>query len=430
MTMLFGAPADRGFQVRYWDGSVEPQDPSPAPSCVIVLQGPWALRSMLLPPTEIAAAEAYLRDDFDVEGDMEAVMALAQSLSGSIRSPLRLARILSLARQLPQGPVRESMDGRTSQARRGLARRHSRKRDATSVRSHYDVGNDFYALWLDQRLVYSCAYFPTGNEDVDEAQEAKLDYICRKLRLKPGETLLDIGCGWGGLVLYAAERYGVRATGITLSREQAGLARERVAAAGLSDRATIEVRDYRDLAKGAVFDKVVSIGMLEHVGRANMHRYFAVARRAVRAGGLFLAHGIVEQGAAGSGNPLSRVASSARGEGRFIQRYVFPDGELLHSWELARAAAGAGWEVRDLENLREHYERTLRHWVKRLEERHVEAARLVGEPTYRVWRLYMSGAAHGFSAGDLGLVQLLLSSSGARGRCELPPTRDDLYRDR
>jgi cyclopropane-fatty-acyl-phospholipid synthase len=294
-----------------------------------------------------------------------------------------------------------------------------------AVRSHYDVGNAFYALWLDRRLVYSCAYFATGIEDLDAAQAAKLDHICRKLRLAPGERLLDIGCGWGGLVQYAAEHYGVQALGITLSQPQAELARERIAAAGLADRCQIEVRDYRDLPPDASFDKIVSVGMVEHVGRRRLPTYFATAWRHLRPGGLFLNHGIAM---AASGNGLSSLLSRLMWRrGGFIQRYVFPDGELASSGEMLRAAEAQGWETRDVENLREHYTLTLRHWVRRLEAAHEEAAQRVGEQTYRVWRLYMAASAHGFAAGRLQLIQTLLSKARADGSSSLPLTRSDLY---
>jgi cyclopropane-fatty-acyl-phospholipid synthase len=295
------------------------------------------------------------------------------------------------------------------------------------VRSHYDLSNEFYGLWLDQRMVYSCGYFPTGTEDLDGAQTAKLEHICRKLRLRPGETLLDIGCGWGGLAIYAAEHYGVHATGVTLSPEQARLARERVRAAGLQDRVHIEIQDYRDVPHGTTFDKVASVGMLEHVGRAQMGRYFAEARRLTRPGGLFLAHGIVDEYPPNVGALSERAARRLWREGAFIDRYIFPDGQLLPIWELGRSAERAGWEVRDLENLREHYARTLRHWVSRLEVHHDEALSLVGETTYRAWRLYMAGSASAFAAGKLGVVQFILSNTTNAGVSELPPTRADIY---
>jgi cyclopropane-fatty-acyl-phospholipid synthase len=242
-----------------------------------------------------------------------------------------------------------------------------------------------------------------------------------------GETLLDIGCGWGGLVQYAAERYDVRATGITLSLEQAGLAHKRLRSAGLTDRVQIEVRDYRSFPPGVAFDKVVSVGMVEHVGRAQMRTYFAEAFRLTRPGGLFLAHGIVDQAPPSFSRPSERVARWPWGEGGFLDRYVFPDGELLPPWELVWFAQTAGWEVRDGENLREHYAHTLHHWLRRLEGHQNQAQALVGDLTYRVWRLYVSGAAQAFAANKLGVMQLLLSRALPDGTTCLPLTRADLY---
>ncbi len=289
---LFGPPSGRSFALRLWDGTIEGPQAGHEPRFTLVLRRPGALRRMLLPPTELALGESYLRDDFDVEGDLEEATQLADLISARLRSPTLLARLVHRLRKLPADDLPENGDSRSA-SNRIRDRLDSRKRDAAAVRSHYDVGNEFYALWLDRRMVYSCAYFKTGQEHIDVAQEAKLDYICRKLRLKPDESLLDIGCGWGSLVLYAAQRYGVRATGITLSEPQADLARERVAEAGLADRCRVAVQDYRDLPQGAVFDKVVSVGMFEHVGRAKLPTYFGQAYRLTRPGGLFLNHGIV-----------------------------------------------------------------------------------------------------------------------------------------
>jgi len=288
---LFGSSSERPFALRLWDGTVDGPGVGHEPSFTLVLNRPGALRRMLLPPTDLTLGEAYLRDDFDVEGDLEKATELADVLAARLRSPAMLARLARRLRELPADEVPEKSGDVTSSHLRGKL--HSRQRDAAAVRSHYDVGNEFYALWLDGRMVYSCAYFETGEEDIDTAQEAKLDLICRKLRLEPGESLLDIGCGWGSLVLHAAERHGVRATGITLSERQATFARARISEAGLADRCHIEVRDYRDLPRGAVFDKVVSVGMFEHVGRARLPTYFSQAYRLTRPGGLFLNHGIV-----------------------------------------------------------------------------------------------------------------------------------------
>lgn len=429
LTDLFGLPAERSFAVRLWDGSIEGPATGQVPRFTLVLRRPGALRRMLLPPSELALGEAYLRDDFDVEGDLEAATSLGETLTERLRSPRALARLVSRLLALPgdELPTGERADGRPQLHLRG--RQHTRERDAAAVRFHYDLGNDFYVLWLDQRLVYSCAYFQTGEEDLGAAQTAKLEHICRKLRLKAGERLLDIGCGWAGLVQYAAERYGVQATGITLSEPQARLARERVAMAGLSARCKIEVCDYRDLPAGSTFDKVVSVGMFEHVGRPQLFPYFAQAYRLTKPGGLFLNHGIVTLASKPAITPLEWPIRLLWRDGSFTQRHVFPDGELVTPGEVLGHAEMAGFETRDLESLREHYALTLRHWVQRLEARHEEAAALVGERIYRVWRLYMAASARAFVTARIGVVQVLLSKPGATGVCPLPLTRADLYHE-
>jgi cyclopropane-fatty-acyl-phospholipid synthase len=420
---LFGPSSERPFALRLWDGTVDGPGVGHEPSFTLVLNRPGALRRMLLPPTDLALGEAYLRDDFDVEGDLEKATELADVLAASVRSPAQLARLARWLRKLPADDVPEKPGDGTPGHLRG--RLHSRKRDAAAVRSHYDVGNEFYALWLDGRMVYSCAYFETGEEDIDTAQEAKLDLICRKLRLEPGESLLDIGCGWGSLVLHAAERHGVRATGITLSERQATFARARIAEAGLADRCRIEVRDYRDLPRGAVFDKVVSVGMFEHVGRARLPTYFSQAYRLTRPGGLFLNHGIVTLSSHPA--PLRMLERPLSRRTSFIQRYVFPDGELVAPADVLRFAEAAGFETRDVESLREHYALTLRRWVGRLEEHYDVATRIASEMTYRVWRLYMSGSARAFATGRIGVIQTLFSKNDGAGLSRLPLTRKDLF---
>jgi cyclopropane-fatty-acyl-phospholipid synthase len=427
LTDLFGPPETRPFAVRYWDGAVEGVAAGAEPRFTLILRRPDALRRMFLPPSELALGEAYLRDDYDIEGDMEAAAGLSDAIGTRLRSPRLLAR---LTRQLLALPA----DGASQGAARGVRSlhlpglRHTPERDAQAVRYHYDVGNDFYALWLDANMIYSCAYFPTGTENLDTAQVAKLEHICRKLRLKPGERLLDIGCGWGGLIRYAAERYGVQALGVTLSEPQAEWARARIAAAGLADRCRVEVRDYRALAPEASFDKVVSVGMFEHVGRAQLPTYFATAFHVLRPGGLFLNHGI-----AGAPNgPADGVGQWAFNRlwkpGQFIWKYVFPDGELIPPREAIAYGELAGFETRDVENLREHYMLTLRQWVRRLEARHEETSALVGESTYRIWRLYMAASAHSFAVGKNSLIQTLFSKPGPDGASELPLTRADVYR--
>ncbi|MCD6291116.1 MAG: class I SAM-dependent methyltransferase [Anaerolineae bacterium] len=409
---LLSESAAQTLAVRLWDGSYWPDDtPKPA---TIVLKHPGALRAMLWPGTEVGLGEAYLYDDFDIEGDIESLFVVADTLSQSLGDWTKKARAARDLLRLPS-----PKDGHRS-GQRGPARlrgkRHSIERDRQAVTYHYDVSNEFYALWLDRRMVYSCAYFRTPDEDIDTAQERKLDYICRKLRLRPGQRLLDIGCGWGGLVIHAAQHYGVDATGITLSQPQAELANKRIAEAGLSDRCRVLVKDYREIDEPEAYDALVSVGMFEHVGESLLPTYFAQAHRLLKPGGVFLNHGIA-----------NRLTDPPPKGPTFSDTYVFPDGELVAISTTLRAAEESGFEVRDVESLREHYAMTLRHWVRRLEAHHDEALQFVDEPTYRVWRLFMSGSAHGFAVGRLNLYQTLLVKPDAAGRSGLPLTREDWY---
>ena len=401
------------FAVRLWDGTVWRPEAAAGQSArfTIVLQHPGALRKMFLPPNELTLGEAYIYNDFDIEGDIEAVFSIAdQFLEGRWGKVEQLRygqRLLSLPKSGQARP-----DDAAAKLRGAM---HSRERDRQAVTYHYNRSNDFYALWLDARMVYSCAYFASPDDDLDTAQERKLEYICRKLRLRPGERLLDIGCGWGGLVLYAAQHFGVDAYGITLSEPQAELARQRIQQAGLAERCRVEVRDYRDVNQPGSFDKIVSVGMFEHVGEALLPVYFKQAWSVLRPGGVFLNHGIA-----------SNMSIPNLGKDSFARHYVFPDGELVPINATLRAAESSGFEVRDVESLREHYALTLRHWVRRLEEHADEAHRLTDDVTYRIWRLYMAGAAHGFKVGSSNIYQTLLAKP-ARGESGLPLTRADWY---
>lgn len=427
---LFGDPASRAFAVRYWDGT-EDRGPS-VPAFTLVVRRPGALRRILLPPSELALVEAYLRDDMDIEGSLEAASTLGDLFASGVRKRGVTATLLSALCTLPRDDAAPPDRGvaraqfRYFAARR--ASRHSKEVDAAAVRFHYDVSNDFYRLWLDERMQYSCAYFRTGRERLDDAQDAKLEHICRKLRLRPGQRLLDIGCGWGGLLLYASQRHGVTGVGITLSEAQARVARERIAAAGLADRCRVEVRDYRDLSDLDRFDKVVSVGMREHVGRRNMPSYFRAAYGALVPGGLFLDHGIVRGGAAEVRGIVARAVRRLWRRDVFVRKYVFPGGELMTLAGLVGDAEGVGFETRDVENLREHYVLTLRHWVRRLEARHAEAAAIVGERTFRIWRLYMAATVLAFRSGRITLCQTLYVKPTAAGASHLPLTRADLHR--
>jgi cyclopropane-fatty-acyl-phospholipid synthase len=407
---LFGPPSSRGFAVRYWTGLSEgPADPS----FTLVLRWPGALRRMLLPPTERSLGEAYLFDDCDLQGDIEAAVRVVEPVLRESWAPASMARLAAGLRRLPRrrtiDPESGTRTGRAASDHRSVSRRgrrHSRGRDARAVRYHYDLGNDFYELWLDPYMQYSCGYFAGEDESLERAQEAKLELLCHKLRLRPGQRLLDIGCGWGGLVRFAAERFGVEATGITLSEPQAGFARRSLREHGLADRCRIRVMDYRGLPDGERFDAMVSVGMVEHVGYANLREFFARAFRHLEPGGLFLDQGIVTLD---STRPwLRRLRERLLDRwSSFIERYVFPDGELVTPGERLAPAEEAGFETRDVTSLREHYAITLRHWVRRLEARREEAVSMVGRPTYRVWRLYMAGSAHAFASGRIGLVHEL-----------------------
>ncbi len=427
---LFGEPGRRHFAVRLWNGVTEMPTSPAEPRFTLVLHDPGSLRRMLLPPSELGIVEAYLHGDIDIEGDLEAATSIADAVAERLRSVSILARLLRRLLALPRGGSGSVVDSLRRGRAHARGRRHSKRRDALVSRFHYDVGNEFYSLWLDRRMVYSCAYFASGVDDLDAAQTAKLDHICRKLRLVPGECFLDIGCGWGALVMHAAHHYGVHAHGVTLAERQAALARERIRAAGLEDRCRVEVLDYRDLPRDASYDKVSSIAMAEAVGRTELATYFAAAYRLTRAGGIFLNHAIIDNGQtprATLRKPLRWSADRLWRRSEFIDRYVFPDFNLLPLGDMIAGGEGAGFETRDVENLRDHYAMTLRHWVRRLESRHSEAAALVGESGYRVWRLYMAAAAHEQATGSNGIVQVVFAKAERGGRTGVPLTRDDLY---
>ena len=408
---LLAAYHPRNFAIRLWEGTTWQAEPGHPTRFTLVLQHPGALRKMFWPPNEVALGEAYIYGDFDIEGDLEAVFGLAKFFIGSswgLAERLRYGKALF---SLPSSG--RSRVGHAAARLNGAA--HSQPRAKQAATYHYNVSNDFYALWLDQRMVYTCAYFTNPDEDLDTVQERKLDYVCRKLRLRQGERLLDIGCGWGGLVRHAVQHYGVEALGITLSQPQADLANERARQAGIADRCRIEVRDYRDLQEPESFDKLVSIGMVEHVGEAFLPAYFAQAMRLLRPGGVFLNHGI-------GCHPQLWVPRKQT----FTLQYVFPDVDVVPLSKTVQSAEEAGFEVRDVENLREHYIFTLRHWLHRLEAHHEAIRQIVDEATYRAWRLFFAGAAYRFQIGMLNLHQTLLvkPDNGVSG---LPFTRADWY---
>lgn len=411
LDMLTADYPRRNFAVRLWSGDLWGNTIDP--EFTFVLKHAGALRRMLVGANELTLGEAYLFDDFDVEGDLEAAFSFGDYL---VQHELELTEKLHLAGLLLRLPhAHNHFDGEPLRLQLH-GKLHSKDRDREAVTYHYDLSNDFYCLWLDQNMVYSCAYFKTGEEDLETAQVNKLDYLCRKLRLRAGDRLLDIGCGWGGLVLHAAKYFGVKALGVTLSHAQAELARARVREAGLTERCEIRICDYRDLEAYPPYDKIVSVGMFEHVGESRLPEYFDEVWKVLRPGGVFLNHGI-------AASPVF-----CRKGPSFIDKYVFPDSSLVPLATTVRLAESCGFEVRDVEGLREHYALTLRHWVHRLENRYQDAKCITNETVYRIWRLYMAGCAHAFAVGRVSVFQVLFSKP-ENGEAHLPLTRTDWYPD-
>ena len=404
---LLGEYPRRDFVIHLWSGDIwgTPENPRFA----LLLKHPGSLRRMLQGANQVTLGEAYIYDDFDVEGDVEAAFEFGDYL---VQHELELTERLRLAGLLLRLPHHHEDKHELGPHLHG--RLHSKRRDREAVTFHYNLSNDFYQLWLDRRMVYSCAYFERGDEDIDTAQANKLDYLCRKLRLRAGDRLLDVGCGWGGLVLHAAQHFGARALGVTLSQPQAELARQRIREAGLEDRCEVQVRDYRDIDEPESFDKIVSVGMFEHVGESHLPEYFEHVWKLLRTGGVFLNHGIAAS------------AIFRRKGPSFIDKYVFPDGGLVPIGTTIRIAEACGFEVRDLESLREHYARTLRHWARRLESRYEDAKRITSETVYRIWRIYMAGSAWAFAKGRVSIYQVLFSKPD-HGETHLPLTRADWY---
>ena len=378
--------------VRLWNGA---SAGAPRPQVTITVRHPLALVG-LGHPTAGGLAKRYVEEQIDVDGPIRDVVRLGTALAGAA-------------------------DAASLEPGRQLARwvQHTRLYDSKAVRSHYDVSDDFFGLFLDRRRVYSCAYYRRADDTLEIAQEQKLDHICRKLRLAAGERFLDIGCGWGALAMWAAEHYGVQALGVTLSRNQHDYARARIRERGLDKFCEVRLLDYRDVPEERPFDKIASVGMFEHVGRDNLAAYFGKIAHLLRPGGLVLNHGITHT------VPGQRELGSDIGE--FIARYVFPGGELTHISVVMEALSAQGLESWDVESLRPHYAKTLWQWVERLESNRAAAVAAVGEKLYRIWRIYMAGSALGFERGWMSIYQVLAGKPLSGGTLELPETRDYIY---
>ena len=397
-----GALRARQFGVRFWDGSeLSPRGGGPT----IIVSEPAALAHVAREPNQLGLGRAWVSGMLDIDGDLDAVLALRHEFEGlrvsrgdRLRAALLALRVVGP--QLLRRPPLPSAEARLS------GRRHSLQRDRDAVRHHYDVPESFYRLVLGPTMVYSCAYFESPGDSLEDAQERKLELVCRKLQLRPGDRLLDVGCGWGSLILHAAQHHGVRAVGVTLSPPQAEVARRRIRDAGVEDLCEVRVADYREVSDGP-YDAIASIGMYEHVGRAEIAGYVRKLASLVRPGGLILNHGI------------TRLTPGARSNRTFIARFVFPDGELHHLTTVLRAMESTGLELRDVQSLREHYVLTLRRWAANLAANRAAAIEAADPERERIWRLYIAASASGFEDGEISVFQTLAARPGADDRLPL-----------
>ncbi|GAB2763273.1 class I SAM-dependent methyltransferase [Streptomyces bullii] len=409
---MVGAPLP--LRIRAWDGS----EAGPPTAPTLVVRNRRALRRLLWKPGELGLARAWVAGDLDIDGDLYTALDLlagivwergedARTLAQALRDPEVRSAVRGLLRlagpPLPPAPPRE-------EARRPRRHLHTRSTDRRAISHHYDVGNDFYEIVLGPSMVYSCAYWPAPDSTLETAQRDKLELVCRKLALKPGQRLLDVGCGWGSLAIHAAREHGATVVGVTLSQEQAAYARKRVADEGLTDKAEIRVQDYRDVRDGP-YDAISSIGMAEHVGAERYLEYATDLHRLLRPGGRLLNHQIARR----PQRDESRYEVDA-----FIDSYVFPDGELQPIGMTVTQLERAGFEVRDVESIREHYALTLRRWVANLEADWGRATQLTGPGRARVWRLYMAASALAFEHNRIGVNQVLAVKTPESGMSGMP----------
>ena len=422
--------SDTSISIRLWNGATFLIGNAPlkqlTPAFTLVINHPRIIRLLVLNNTPMLLAESYFNGDIDIEGDFFAAIKLkdTDSMVISWREKLIIIfKTITLPSQNKFQNQNQLIANKNFIFNKVLKfgdrlKSHTKTDNHAAIAFHYDVSNAFYALWLDKSMVYSCAYFEHTHDTLEQAQYAKLDHICKKLMLKAGEQFLDIGCGWGALLLHAAKHYGVIAHGVTLSQQQLTLARQRIAQAGLQNSITVDLCDYRDIKGKSYFDKIASVGMFEHVGLKNLATYFSCVHTLLKPGGLFLNHGITHD-VEGWQKTLST---------EFINRYIFPDGQLDTVSNISREMERAKFEIADCESLRAHYALTLRQWVARLEQRHAEVLEVVDESTYRIWRLYMAASALEFEGGELGIYQLL-AVKRCVGLTALPLTRRHLYTD-
>ncbi len=411
---------DAHFSLRLWDGSLEPLGADPKPGLALKIGSPGVIASLLRRPSLDRLIRHYAKGRIDVEGG--SIIDLAEPIAhnkdyrrkfkklGKGKLAVGLAPFLFARADHPDSTRDFGTDAEGEGRGEGDNKRF--------IQFHYDVGNDFYQLFLDPEMQYSCAHFPEWEATLEQAQVNKLDLICRKLRLKPGETMLDIGCGWGGLLCHAVQNYGVVGHGVTLSEEQLAFAQAKIERLGIADKVTLHLKDYREMSER--FDKISSVGMYEHIGIANIPEYFRTVKGLLNDGGLFMNHAISR------GAKRKKQKFSNRPEQRALQKYIFPGGELDDIGNTISEMEIAGFEVQDVEALRQHYQKTTRIWCQRLYERRAEAEALVGAETYRIWAAYLGGCSFAFQRGSARIYQTLASKS-PKGFTAVPATRHDIY---
>jgi cyclopropane-fatty-acyl-phospholipid synthase len=408
------------FSIRLWDGSIIPLGKNVDSEFFIAVNGPGVIGALLRRPTYENLLLQYINGSVDVHGDLIDFVAVARKK----RTTKKLKKINKFFLLRQALPLLLSFSEKTSVQHEYLydevGRKESRRDNKKLIQFHYDISNNFYALFLGDEMQYSCGYFTDPGNSLDQAQYDKLDIICRKLRLKPEEKLLDIGCGWGGLICHAAQNYGVKAHGVTLSQKQFDYTAEKVKRLGIEDRVTIELRDYSTLED--TYDKIASIGMFEHIGLANMPKYFQKINSLLRDRGILLNHGISRHA-----KPTRRAARKIRPERRLLLKYIFPGSEIDNVGHTIDLLEINRFEVHDVEALREHYALTTRHWYKRLMARKEEAINFVGIEKFRIWALYLAGVSIGFTDGSIHICQIVATKHSAKGASGLPFTRADLY---
>jgi len=411
---------NRRISVRLWDDSLIPLGENSDPDYFISISGPGVLGSLMRKPSYENLLFHYANGNIEIHGDLIDFVNLARQKQPRDRSkrPSKL-QLLKTALPLLFAPA-DKMEVAHSYDDDAVGRNESRRKNMEFIQFHYDISNEFYALFLGKEMQYSCGYFTDPDNSIDQAQFDKLDMICKKLRLKPGEKFLDIGCGWGGLVCHAAQHYGVEAHGVTLSQKQFDFTIEKIKRLGLEEKITIELKDYEKL-EGS-FDKISSVGMFEHIGINNMPKYFQKINSLLRDRGILMNHGISRHAKA-----TKKAAKRIRPERRLLLKYIFPGSELDNVGHTVDVLEMSGFEVHDVEAWREHYALTCQHWYRELMRRKDEAIGFVGEEKFRMWALYLAGVSIGFADGTMHICQVVASKHASKGSSGVPLTRADLY---